>query len=255
MRQQITINARGNNVMDGRQVRAMAFVPARRQLLDRLEAERGLAGSGRRALVVGGGYSPIPADLHGRGFAVTAVDPSPAATEFARADTPGVTFRAAPPTDLGVDSGGFDLVYAADTLEVSDDLDAVVDQLANAVRPGGTLVLDTVADTVVARLIYLFAFPLMPFVRFMPRGRYTSSRLHSTRELEEACRRAGLRPDYLVGFEPRSIGALVRAVLDRRSGRISDEGLPAAAGFHLSDDGHAPVVTYFAVATRNSLPG
>ncbi|OYO17351.1 hypothetical protein CGZ94_00085 [Enemella evansiae] len=54
----------------------------------------------------------------------------------------------------------------------------------------------------------------------------------------------------VVGFEPRSVGSLVRAVLDRRAGRIDDADLPAAAGFRLSADGHPPVVTYFAVGTK-----
>jgi len=247
---QIEINARGTNILDGRHVRAMAFVHARRQLLDRIVRERSLKGAGRRALVVGGGYSPIAADLRDRGFDVTAVDPSPSATDIARAENDGVAFRAAPATDLGVDPASFDLVYCADTLEVTDDLDGVLAELNTTLRRAGTIVLDTVTDTVIARLIYLIAFPRLPFTRIMPRGRYTAARLRNPRDLEEACRRAGITIDSMIGFEPASIGSLVRAVLDRRAGRISDDDLPDAAGFHLSDDGHDPVVTYFAVGTK-----
>lgn len=253
MRPKITINARGPDVLDGRQVRAMAFAPARRQLLDRIGCDLGPVGTGGRALVVGGGYSPIPADLRDRGFTVTAIDPSPEATAIARGDTSGVDFRAAPPDALALEDdemAAFDLVYLADTVEVTDDLDGVLSQVADAARPGGTVVLDTVTDTVVAKIIYLIAFPRLPFTRIMPPGRYAASRLREPARLEDACRRAGLTVNAVVGFEPASVGSLVRAVLDRRARRITDEDLPDAAGFHLSTDDHAPAVTYFAVATR-----
>ncbi|MDF0530388.1 class I SAM-dependent methyltransferase [Tsukamurella sp. 8F] len=229
----------------------MAFAPARRQLLDQTMHDRGLDGAGSRALVVGGGYSPIAADLRDRGFDVTAVDPSPAATEIARADTPGVTFRTAPPTALGVDSTSFDLVYAADTLEITDDLDTVLAQLSDAARPGSTVVLDTVTDTVIAKLVYLIAFPRLPFTRIMPADRYVSSRLRNPRDLKRACRRAGMNVDSIIGFEPASLASLVRAVLGRRAGRITDDDLPGVAGFHLGERDHAPVVTYFAIATAS----
>lgn len=253
MNPQITIDARGPGILDGRQVRAMAFVPARRQLLDRIASERGLDGDGQRALVVGGGYSPIPADLRDRGFEVSAIDPSPAATAFARADIPGVAFYAAPPTNLGLgeeEVASFDLVYVADTVEVNDDLVGVLDQVGAAARPGGTVVIDTVTDTLVAKLIYLIVFPRMPPTRIMPVGRYTGSRLRNPRLLEDACQRSGMAVDSVVGFEPASIGSLVRAVLARRAGRIADDDLPDAAGFRLSNEDHAPVVTYFVIATK-----
>lgn len=244
----VTIDARGDGILDGRQVRAMAFVPARRQLLDRLTSARSLHGG--RALVVGGGYSPIPADLRDRGFEVTAVDSSPAATDIARGETPGVTFCTAPATELGVEAESFDLVYVADTVEVSDDLDGVLAQLAGAARPGATIVVDTVTDTVVAKLIYLIAFPRLPLTRIMPAGRYSAARLRNPRALTQACRRVGIEVNDIVGFEPASVISLVRAVLDRRAGRLADDDLAQAVDFHLSDAEHAPVVTYFAVATK-----
>lgn len=250
---QIMVNARGPGIVDGRQVRAMAFAPAREQLLDRIVHERGhTVPEHSRALVVGGGYSPIAASLRDRGYATTAVDPSAAATALAQADTHGVSFRTAPPDDLGIEPASFDLVYCADTLEVTDEPDAVLAALAAAARPGATLILDTVTDTLIAKLIYLIAFPRLPFTRIMPPGRYSAARLRNPRDLENAFRRVGIRVDTVVGFEPKSVGALVRAVLDRRSGRIGDEDLPGAAGFHLSADDHTPVVTYFAVATKNT---
>ncbi|OYO12201.1 hypothetical protein CGZ98_08465 [Enemella evansiae] len=103
---------------------------------------------------------------------------------------------------------------------------------------------------IVAKLIYLVAFQRLPFTRIMPARRYFSDRLRSPVALTEAARHAGIEVHTFVGFEPRSVGSLVRAVLDRRAGRIDDADLPAAAGFRLSADGHPPVVTYFAVGTK-----
>jgi len=247
-RQNIAVNTLGPGVLDGRQVRAMAFAPARDDMLDRVLTGRHLRDG--RALLVGGGYSPLAAALRDRGLDTTAIDSSPEATAIARSTTPGATFHTAPATDLGVEPGSFDLVYCADTLEVTHDIDALLAGLATALRQGGTLILDTVTDTLIAKLIYLVAFQRLPFTRIMPPGRYAADRLWNPRDLARACDAAGITVDSVVGFEPASVGALVKAVLDRRSGRITDDALPRAAGFHLSAADHAPVVTYFAIATK-----
>lgn len=258
---EIALNARGPGILDGRQVRAMAFVPAREQMLDRIITERQLTAG--TALVIGGGYSPLATSLRDRGFCTTSIDPSPEATSLAmndaeadsgdtQRDAPPISFRTAPPTDLGVAPASFDLIYCADTLEVTSDAAPVLDSIADAARPGATIVLDTVADTAIAKLIYLVAFQRLPFTRIMPGGRYAASGLRSPAELERLARAAGIEIDSVIGFEPASVGSLVRAVLDRRSARIRDDDLPRAAGFHLSDGDHAPPVTYFAVGTAGA---
>lgn len=252
-RQRIVLNARGPRILDGRQVRAMAFVPAREQLLDRLLGARDASTAvRRRALVIGAGYSPLARALRERGFETTSIDPSEEATAIARLDAPGERISTAPATALSTERDFYDLVYCADTLEVGDDLDAMIGAAAAAARPGATIVFDTVTNTLVARLIYLVAFQRLPFTRIMSPGRYTSSRLRNPSELTEACERANLTNETILGFEPKSILSLVSALLKRRTGRIADEALPAAAGFHLSPEGHAPVVTYFAVATKKA---
>lgn len=247
-RQTIMLNARGPGIVDGRQVRAAAFGLARDQLLDRVLADRGLDGGD--ALVVGGGYSPLPAALRDRGFTTTAIDSSGEATAIARTLTSGVRFLTAPARDLPVEPGSFDLVYCADTLEVSDDREAVLNALALALRPGGTLILDTVTDTLMAKLIYLLAFQRLALTRIMPADRYSASQLQNPESLRRACELSGLDIDEVIGFEPASVGALVKTVLDRRADRITDDDLPLAAGFHLSSGAHRPIVTYFAVASK-----
>lgn len=246
-KQKLALNERGADVLDGRQVRAMAFVPAREQILDRIDARKSDRG---RALVVGGGYSPIAASLRDRGYTTTAVDPSPAATALAEAEVHGITFFTGIPTALGAEDEWFDLVYCADTLEVVDDAVAVLAELARVARPGATIILDTVTDTLIAKLIYLLAFQRLPFTRIMPQRRYSASRLRNPRYLAGACLQLGIAIDSVVGFEPESVGSLVRAVLNRRAGKITDDDIPDTAGFHLSLDDDDPVVTYFAIATK-----
>lgn len=252
MRQQLRLDARGPGILDGRQVRAMAFVPAREQLLDQLLRERRWPRAGqRRALVVGGGYSPLPVALRDRGFVTTALDSSASATAIGAADTPEVEWRTARPSEPHVEPASFDLVYCADTLEVEADVDSILAALAAAAKPGATVVLDTVTNTFVARLIYLVAFQRLPWTRIMPSRRYSHDRLRNPSLLIQASQQAGLSIDNVIGFEPKSVGSLVRAVLDRRSGRITDADLPEAAGFRLSSSNHAPVVTYFIVLTND----
>ena len=251
-RRKITLNTHGPGIIDGRQIRAAAFVPAREQLLDRILQERAdLAHGSRRALVIGAGYSPLPSALRDRGFQTTAIDPSAEATAIAQAHTPQVDFRTASASGLKVEPASFDLVYCTDTLEVDDNLDGVLAAVEKAARPGAVVILDTVTDTAIAKLIYLLVFQRLWFTSIVPPGRYSSDRLRNPLELEEACRRAGLAVDTVIGFEPKSVGSLVQGLLKRRSGRITDEELAVLAGFHLSKANHAPLVTYFAVATKN----
>jgi len=186
--------------------------------------------------------------LRNRGFKTTAADSSEEATEIARGRTEGVTYLVAHPACLPLPAASYDLIYCADTLEVLDDIHPVLAEIRRVARPGATIVLDTVAKTLLAKAIYLLAFQRIPATRIMPPGRYTAARLRDPDALAAACASVGIDVTELVGFEPASPLALVKSVFDRRAGRIDDTELPNAAGFRLSAPNHAPVVTYFAVA-------
>ncbi len=135
------------------------------------------------------------------------------------------------------------------------DLSAVLAELAAVLQPGGVIILDTVTDTLVAWLVHLVAFQRFPLTRIMPAGRCARANLRSPQSLRDACVAVGLVVDRVVGFEPASVGSLVKAVVGRRSGRLTDDELAGAADFTYSDPDHAPVVTYFALARKvGSLP-
>ncbi|WP_026400922.1 class I SAM-dependent methyltransferase [Actinomadura rifamycini] len=241
----IELDSTRPGAVDGRRLRAIAFQDVRMAYL----AEHGLARG--RALVLGGGTGELPHGMARAGLDVTALDPSPAATRIAEAaagDLP-VVHRTARAEDFDVPAASFDLVYAADTFEITGDLDRVVELAARALRPGGALVYDTVNRTVPAKLVYLGAFQRLPWTRIMPPRRYASDRLRRPSDVAAVLSRHGLHAEDVCGFKPASAVGLVRTVLARRRGAVGDDEVAALAGFVL-DPGGPPVVTYLGHARK-----
>ncbi|MGY0056413.1 class I SAM-dependent methyltransferase [Streptomyces sp. LZ34] len=239
--------------VDGRQIRAVAFQASRLEYVGKTLRSVGLTAAGSRALVVGSGRGLLARGLAGLGFDVLAVDPSASATAIAReADEREhlvVRYETARPEELGVADGAFDLVYCADTFEVTPALDRVLAEAARALAPDGVLVYDTVNRTPLSRLIYLVAFQRLPMTRIMPPGRYAAARLRTPAELTEALRRHGLRNEDICDFKPRDPRGLVKATMARRRGRITDEEIPPIVDFVLAPDAR-PQVTYLGYARK-----
>ncbi|MFG3257739.1 class I SAM-dependent methyltransferase [Streptomyces sp. NPDC048172] len=241
------------SAVDGRHIRALTFQSVRMEYLRHVCEELGTAASGSRALVVGSGRGVLARGLARLGFETVAADPSAAATALAReADGGlGVSYLTAPGEELGLPDASFDLVYCADTLEITERPDAVLAEAARVLRPGGAFVYDTVNRTPVSRLVYLGAFQSFPGTRIMPRGRYAAHRLRRPAELAGALGRAGLSPRGVSAFKPRDARGLVRATRGRRRGTLADEQLPELVGMVLVPEG-SPVVTYLGCAVRGA---
>jgi 2-polyprenyl-6-hydroxyphenyl methylase/3-demethylubiquinone-9 3-methyltransferase len=236
------------DAIDGRHIRAVAFQQVRLEYVRRT----GAVTVGDPAVVVGSGRGDLARGLARLGMDVTALDPSAAATELARERDGGasVAYRTARAEDLGeVPDSSFALAYYADTFEITADLDRVLAAAARVLRPGGVLVYDTVTRTPVSRLVYLGAFQAFPPTRIMPPGRYSIDRLRRPEEMADALARAGLTSEEVCGFAPRSLRALVSAVLARKRDRITDDEIPGVVGFELAPD-HVPVVTYLGLARK-----
>ena len=249
----IALDMAGPTAVDGRHIRALTFQSVRLKYLRRVLSELGLTAADSRALVVGSGRGLLARGLAQLGFEVVAADPSPSATALALEADDGldITYLTTPAEELDLPGGSFDLVYCADTLEITERPDAVLAQAARVLRPGGAFVYDTVNRTPVSRLIYLGAFQAFRGTRIMPRGRYAAHRLRRPAELAESLDRAGLSAKDVSAFKPRDVRSLVRATRLRRRGTLTDDQLPKLVDMVLEPDG-SPVVTYLGYAVRRA---
>ncbi|MEU0809689.1 methyltransferase domain-containing protein [Streptomyces sp. NPDC005970] len=254
----IELDSRLPEAVDGRQIRAVSFQATRLEYVRTTLRGVGLTAAGSRALVVGSGRGLLARGLARLGFDVLALDPSATATALAREagereageeEPLAVRYDTAPPEELGVPDAAFDLVYYADTFEITRDLDRVLAEGARALAPDGVLVYDTVNRTPLSRLIYLLAFQRLPMTRIMPPGRYAAARLRTPAELTAALRRHGLSSEGICDFKPREPRGLVRATMARRRGRITDEEIPPIVDFVLAPDAR-PLVTYLGHARK-----
>ncbi|MEU4420913.1 methyltransferase domain-containing protein [Actinoplanes sp. NPDC024001] len=242
----VELDTRSAEAIDGRHLRAVAFQEVRLQYLRKIPHR---VRAGARILVIGGGRGTLPAGLAALGLDVTSADPSPVATELATAAVAGVTFTTAAAEDLPFPDASFDVVYCADTFEITGDLDAVIREAARVLRPGGTLVYDTVNRTAPGRAVYLGAFQGFRFTRIMPPGRYAAARLRPPAEVARVLAAHGLHSEDVCGFRPASVVRLVTAVLRRRRGRLTDDEVGPLTGFVLDPKG-PPLVTYLGWAAK-----
>lgn len=242
----IELDSRAAGAIDGRHIRALTFQDVRLRYASSTLRRLGIDPAGRSALVVGAGRGLLPRGLAEElGLDVVALDPSAEATAMAREAGGGgsVEYVTAPAEDPGLGDASFDVLFYADTFEITDDLDRVVAHAARLLRPDGVLFYDTVNRTPVSRLIYLGAFQKLPLTRIMPPGRYTAARLRPPEEVAAVLAAHGLRNEDVCSFKPKNVLDLVRATVARRRGKIDDEAIPGMTDFVLEPDGK-PIVTY-----------
>jgi 2-polyprenyl-6-hydroxyphenyl methylase / 3-demethylubiquinone-9 3-methyltransferase len=244
-------DSRAAGAIDGRHIRALTFQDVRLEYVSSVLRRLGIEPAGRSALVVGSGRGLLARGLARLGLDVVAVDPSPEATAMAREGDAGeaVEYVTAPAEDPGLADASFDVVFYADTFEITGELDRVVAHAARLLRRDGVLFYDTVNRTPVSRLIYLGAFQRLPQTRIMPRGRYTAARLRTPEEVAATLAAHGLRNEDVCSFKPANVLDLVRATVARRKGTIDDEAIPGMTGFVLEPEGK-PIVTYLGHARK-----
>lgn len=152
-------------------------------------------------LACGGGLmAPYVARL---GYRHVGVDLTGSALERARAA--GVRVLRGDVARVPLRSGVADVVVAGEILEHVVDYGAVVDETARLLRPGGLLVLDTVAATRRARLLVVTVAERIPGMA--PAGIHDPALFVPPADLVRSCQRHGITLQ-LRGIRPSVTGAL-----------------------------------------------
>jgi 2-polyprenyl-6-hydroxyphenyl methylase / 3-demethylubiquinone-9 3-methyltransferase len=136
-------------------------------------------------LACGGGL--LAPHVAGLGYVHVGVDIGAQAVVVARDH--GVTTVRGDVLRIPLRDGAADVVVAGEILEHVRDLDGLVAEIARVLRPGGTLVLDTLADTVVCRVLMI---TLAERVGIVPRGIHDAALLVDPARLVALCSAHGM---------------------------------------------------------------
>jgi 2-polyprenyl-6-hydroxyphenyl methylase / 3-demethylubiquinone-9 3-methyltransferase len=145
---------------------------------------------------------------HVSGYRHVGVDLVGSALEHAAAH--GVTPVRADLARLPLADACADVVCAGEVLEHVSDLSTVVAEACRVLRPGGTLVLDTLADTALSRFVAVAVAERVPKV---PRGLHDPALFVNRRRLVSLCARHGVAL-RLRGIRPAAL-PLIRWMFSR----------------------------------------
>jgi 2-polyprenyl-6-hydroxyphenyl methylase/3-demethylubiquinone-9 3-methyltransferase len=171
---------------------------------------------------IGCGAGLMAPYLAGKGYRHVGVDLSP--TALAQAADHGVHAVRGDALALPLADGCADVVVAGEILEHVTDLAAAVAHACRLLRPGGLLVLDTVANTALSRFVVITVAERVP--GGAPPGIHDPRLLVDREALRAECARHGV-PLRLRGIRP-SIPDLLAWAAGRRGG-VRMVGLPTTA--------------------------
>jgi 2-polyprenyl-6-hydroxyphenyl methylase / 3-demethylubiquinone-9 3-methyltransferase len=160
-------------------------------------------------LACGGGL--LAPHVAGQGYLHVGVDVGARAVCVARAH--GVTVARGDVLRVPLRDGCADVVVAGEIFEHVDDLAGLIAEIARILRPGGTLVFDTLADTLVCRVLMV---RLAERVGIVPRGIHDPALLVDPARLTAVCAAQGV-PVTLRGLRPSLPQAVAWAVRLRPS--------------------------------------
>jgi len=186
----------------------------------------GIDPRGSRALDVGCGGWLLAEEAAAMGFSVTGIDPSARSIEIARAHavTTGlqIEYLLGRGDDLPFAPDTFDAVFCCDVLEHVAEWDAVIDEMARVLRPGGVLVYDTINRTFASKISSIKIAQDWKWTRYAPPNTHVWEMFITPEELLASFARHGLTSLGISGTAPK--GNPIRALqLTRqfRSGKIS----------------------------------
>lgn len=124
---------------------------------------------------------------HVTGYRHVGVDIGEQATRIARQH--GVETVRGDVLSLPLRDSTADVVVAGEVFEHVRDLDGMVREIARVLKPGGTLVCDTLADTAIAKFVMVDVAERLPFV---PKGIHDKALFVDPRRLQRICRDHGI---------------------------------------------------------------
>lgn len=139
---------------------------------------------------LGCGAGLLAPHLAGKGYHHIGVDASPVA--LAQAAEHGVTAVLGDVLAVPLADGCADVVVAGEILEHVTDLRRAVAEACRLLRPGGLLVLDTLAATALCRWVAVTAVDHLP-VHWLPSGVHDPDLLVDRAVLADECARCGVR--------------------------------------------------------------
>jgi 2-polyprenyl-6-hydroxyphenyl methylase / 3-demethylubiquinone-9 3-methyltransferase len=158
-------------------------------------------------LACGGGV--LAPHVDGFGYVHVGIDVGARAVDVAAAH--GVVAVRGDVLRVPLRTGSADVVVAGEIFEHVADLDGLVAEIARVLRPGGTLVFDTLAATWICRLVMV---RLAERVGVVPRGVHDPALLVDVAALERRCRDHGV-PVAVRGLRPAVAQAAAWAVRRR----------------------------------------
>lgn len=172
-------------------------------------------GPGAVLVDIGCGGGLLAPHLMGKGYTHIGVDMTFSALRAARAH--GVTVVQGDATALPVPDEIADVVVAGEVLEHVSDLGATVAEACRALKPGGTVVIDTIASTWLARLLVVTVAERVP--GGAPPGLHDPALFVDRRRLLAEFSRHGVEMD-LKGMRPSLPAFLAWAAKRREAARM-----------------------------------
>jgi 2-polyprenyl-6-hydroxyphenyl methylase/3-demethylubiquinone-9 3-methyltransferase len=147
-----------------------------------------------------------------------------------------IDYREATGDALPFADGEFPAAYCCDVLEHVDDVGRTVAEIARVLEPGGVFLYDTVNRTLRSKLLMIKLSQDWSATAWAEPDLHEFDRFIRPDELEAHLERAGLEVRDRVGFAAANPPAAVKAMWDRRHGKITYREMGERLGIKESRD-------------------
>lgn len=166
----------------------------------------GLNPVGLRLLDVGCGGGLLSEQFAKIGCVVTGVDRSiptlAAAKEHAEKSGLSIEYVEGNAENLPFQPQQFDIVCCCDVLEHVDDLDTVIEEISQVLKPGGVFFFDTINRTLISKILTIKVAQDWCLTRFVPRDVHVWEKFIRPTELAANFQKYGLLQPEFVGLSP-----------------------------------------------------